>query len=92
MPRKGQRLSRTTNRYSYNVRASKRNDTYKFLKEGIRNSNRSTGTRRRSSGGSRRKGKNIKINLTDEQSAQLLKVLLCVYAIFFLVIVIGILV
>lgn len=61
MPRKGQRLSRSTNRYSYNVNANKRNDTYKIFKEGIRNSNRNTSSSRRRSRRSR-KSSNIAIN------------------------------
>ena len=80
MPRKGQRLSRTTQRYSYNTRAHKRNDTYKFLKDGIRKSYRSTPSKRRSSVKTRSKGTGIKINLTEEQSALLLKIFLILYA------------
>lgn len=62
MPRKGQRLSRSTNRYSYNVNANKRNETYKIFKEGIRNSNRSTSSSRRRSSRRSRKFSNIAIN------------------------------
>ena len=47
MPRKGQKLSRMTQRYSYNTQAHKRNDTHKFLKDGIRKSYSNTKTRRR---------------------------------------------
>ena len=80
MPRKGQRLSRTTNRYSYNVRSKKRNDTYKFFKNGIRNSYRNTTSKRSSSSRkSRSKGTNIKINLTEKQLVLLLKFFVILY-------------